>query len=360
MPRLNLPGLLRRGRRACVALALLCSLPVHAQWLDATALFDWAEATFPTVFAGHAADQTVAPYTFRHYPDTQNYLGVSEGVVYVLGPVSGQTLQRVDTLAAFQCLVYPQRCSAAVADITVTPLRYGSAATFTLSGSGLDQPGLTLSLNKCASPRVVASVDARTRNVSCTVSGTGTLTMAARDAGGTVLLSRDFTVPTPQVQLQTSMGNVLLELNPGAAPLSVNNFLAYVKSGFYAGTLFHRVIPGFVVQGGGFTPGPSYKMPTNAAIRLESNNGLSNRRGTLAMARGTGADTATSQFYVNLVNNTGLDYASATAPGYAVFGTVLQGMDVIDQIAAQPTATVGALQNVPRTDILILGAQQVQ
>jgi cyclophilin family peptidyl-prolyl cis-trans isomerase len=358
MPCLNLSDFLRRCQRALLALVLLCSLPARAQWLDATALFDWAEATYPSVFAGHPADQTVAPYTFRHYPDTQNYLGVSEGVVYVLGPVSGQTLLRVDTLAAFQCLVYPQRCSAEVADIAATPLRYGETVTFTLSGSALD--GLTLSLNKCANPRQVASVDTRTRNISCTVSGTGALTVTASRPAGTVLLSRSFTVPTPQVQLQTSLGNVLLELHPGAAPLSVNNFLAHVKSGFYTGTLFHRVVPGFVVQGGGFNPGPSYKTPPYAPIRLESNNGLSNLRGTLAMARTSAADSATSQFYVNLVNNTGLDYASASAPGYAVFGTVAQGMDVIDQMAAQPTATVGGLQNVPRTDILILRAQQVQ
>lgn len=136
--------------------------------------------------------------------------------------------------------------------------------------------------------------------------------------------------------------------------------LDYVSSGFYDGTVFHRVIPGFVVQGGGFTTGITYKTPTYAPILLESNNGLSNLQGTIGMARTAVADSATSQFYVNLVDNTGLDYQSLTSPGYAVFGEVISGLSVIGSIADQPTTTVGVNANVPQTDITITSATETQ
>jgi peptidyl-prolyl cis-trans isomerase A (cyclophilin A) len=131
----------------------------------------------------------------------------------------------------------------------------------------------------------------------------------------------------PQVRLQTTLGDVVMELQPARAPASVSNLLAYVEDGYYAGTLFHRVVPGFVVQGGGYTPGMVYKEPTYASIPLESANGLSNVRGSVAMARTSQPDSATSQFYVNLVNNSAsLDAAGSQPPGYAVFGTVVAGM----------------------------------
>lgn len=158
----------------------------------------------------------------------------------------------------------------------------------------------------------------------------------------------------PQVTLQTSLGTVVLDLNPEAAPVTVANMLAYVNSGFYDNTLFHRVIPNFVAQGGGFTTGPAYKTPTYSAIPLESNNGLSNLRGTLAMARTSVADSATSQFFVNQVNNTGLNYTSAGSPGYAVFGTVVAGMSVIDAMVAVPRLA----GDVPASDIVITSARQ--
>ncbi len=162
----------------------------------------------------------------------------------------------------------------------------------------------------------------------------------------------------PQVTFQTSLGSVVFELNPDQAPVTVANMLAYVNTGFYDGTLFHRVIPGFVVQGGGFNSGLAYKTPIYGPIVLESNNGLSNLRGTLAMARTPTADSATDQFYVNLVNNTGLNYASAASPGYAVFGKVVSGMEVIDAMALVPTATSGSLANVPVTEVTTTLARQ--
>lgn len=343
-----------------VTLSLGFSAPAQAQLLDDKALFDWAEGTYPSLFPGHPADQSAGTFTYRYYPTSQNALGVSDGAVYALGPFSNNALHRIDTLAAFQCLVYPARCTAPLGEVGVAGLHYGNTATFTLTGSGLDQVGLTVGIDKCAGPKVVASVDPRARNVSCTVTGVGALALVIRDAAGTVLLSRVYTVPEPQVKLQTSLGDVVVQLNPTAAPLTVNNFLAYVNTGFLNGTLFHRVIPGFVAQAGGYTTGPVFKAPSYAPIKLESNNGLSNLRGSIAMARTGVADSATSQFYFNLVDNVNLNYASTASPGYAVFGAIVQGLSVLDQIAIQPTTTRGGLTDIPGTDVVILSAQQVQ
>lgn len=140
------------------------------------------------------------------------------------------------------------------------------------------------------------------------------------------------------VVLVTSKGNIEIELDREHAPVTVENFLTYVKAGFYNGTVFHRVVSGFVVQAGGYTADGTEKV-TNAAIKLESNNGLSNTAGTIAMARMTSPNTATSQFFINLVDNSDLDYKSSSSPGYAVFGKVVSGMDVVNSIAGVETAT---------------------
>ena len=134
------------------------------------------------------------------------------------------------------------------------------------------------------------------------------------------------------VVLQTNMGNIEIQLDRQHAPVTVENFVSYVKSGFYDGTIFHRVYSGFVIQGGGFTVAGDEKT-TNAPIKLESNNGLKNTAGTIAMARTSVADSATSQFFINLVDNNALDYVSSSNPGYAVFGKVVSGMDVVNKIA---------------------------
>lgn len=140
------------------------------------------------------------------------------------------------------------------------------------------------------------------------------------------------------VVLVTSKGNIEIELDREHAPVTVENFLTYVKAGFYNGTVFHRVVSGFVVQAGGYTADGTEKA-TNAAIKLESNNGLYNTAGTIAMARMTSPNTATSQFFINLVDNSDLDYKSSSSPGYAVFGKVVSGMDVVNSIAGVETAT---------------------
>jgi peptidyl-prolyl cis-trans isomerase A (cyclophilin A) len=160
----------------------------------------------------------------------------------------------------------------------------------------------------------------------------------------------------PRARISTSLGEFLIELDPNDAPLTVENFLQYVDEGFYDGTIFHRVIPNFVVQGGGYLPGLEPK-PTHAPIVSEAANGLLNLRGTVGMARGDDVNSATSQFYVNLVDNPTLD-TSATSLGYTVFGRVIDGMAVIDQIAAVPTETRGDSSDVPVEDVLLLSARQ--
>jgi cyclophilin family peptidyl-prolyl cis-trans isomerase len=158
---------------------------------------------------------------------------------------------------------------------------------------------------------------------------------------------------TPKVTLETSMGTIVVQLNPAKAPLSVNNFLQYVKDGHYNGTVFHRVIPNFMVQGGGFTPDNRQKT-TRAPISIESNNGLKNNRGTIAMARTMDPNSATAQFFINVVDNDFLNYSAPTSQGYgyAVFGQVISGMDVVDKIRATPTGG----QDRPLTPVTILKA----
>ena len=160
----------------------------------------------------------------------------------------------------------------------------------------------------------------------------------------------------PKVEFVTTMGKFVVQLDPARAPKTVANFLDYVKSGFYKGTIFHRVIPGFMVQGGGFTPDMKQK-PTRAPIPLESQNGLRNLRGTIAMARTSDPNSATSQFFVNVADNASLDYPKPDGYGYAVFGKVISGMDVIDKIVAVPTKNDGPFQNVPVKPIVIEDAK---
>ncbi|MDZ5458305.1 peptidylprolyl isomerase [Azohydromonas lata] len=156
-----------------------------------------------------------------------------------------------------------------------------------------------------------------------------------------------------KVKLQTSMGDVVIELAPEKAPKTVDNFLQYVRTGHYDGTVFHRVIKDFMVQGGGMQPDLKEKA-TRAPIPLESRNGLSNVRGSVAMARTMVADSATAQFFINVVDNTFLDQPNARdGNGYAVFGKVVAGMDVVDKIRQVPTGNKGPHQDVPLQPVLI-------
>ena len=154
--------------------------------------------------------------------------------------------------------------------------------------------------------------------------------------------------------IETSMGSITLELDAAKAPVTVKNFCDYAKGGHYNGTIFHRVIDGFMIQGGGFTAAMDQK-PTNSPIKNEATNGLSNARGTIAMARTQVVDSATSQFFINLTDNTFLDHRAPDPRGfgYAVFGKVTDGMDVVDKIAKVKTRSVGYYENVPEEAVTI-------
>ncbi|QLF94465.1 peptidylprolyl isomerase [Pseudomonas sp. ABC1] len=161
----------------------------------------------------------------------------------------------------------------------------------------------------------------------------------------------------PRVLLSTSLGEIEIELEAEKAPISVKNFLEYVDSGFYDNTVFHRVIPGFMIQGGGFNDSLQEK-PTRDPIKNEADNGLHNVRGTLAMARTQRVDSATSQFFINHRDNAFIDHGVRDF-GYAVFGRVVTGMNVVDQIAQIPTGRSGMMQNVPLQPVTILKASRL-
>jgi len=163
----------------------------------------------------------------------------------------------------------------------------------------------------------------------------------------------------PKVKLTTSMGDITIELDDRNAPITVENFLSYVKDGFYDGTIFHRVINGFMIQGGGLTPQMQPEQ-TKPSIKNEAANGLKNLRGTIAMARTPDPDSATSQFFINLVDNDFLNFVSPAEPGYAVFGKVIEGMDIVDKIAAVPTTSKDFYDDVPASPIEITSAVIVE
>ncbi len=174
---------------------------------------------------------------------------------------------------------------------------------------------------------------------------------AALVLAGLVALSAPAFAQT--VRLATSMGDIVVELDAAKAPKSVANFVTYVKAGQYDGTIWHRVIPTFMIQGGGFTPDLKQKA-TRAPIPLEASNGLSNTRGTIAMARTGDPNSATAQFFINVEDNANLDAANAPDHnGYAVFGHVVQGMDVVDKIRAVPTGMAHGMGDVPKQPVLI-------
>lgn len=165
----------------------------------------------------------------------------------------------------------------------------------------------------------------------------------------------------PYVELETTMGNIVIELNQEKAPNTVKNFLDYVKSGHYDGTIFHRVIDGFMIQGGGMDANMKEKA-TNAPIKNEADNGLKNEVGTIAMARTSDPNSATSQFFINVKDNSFLNYTSPTSQGwgYAVFGKVTEGMDVVNKIKGVPTGKVGFHGDVPKSPIVITHAKVIE
>lgn len=167
-----------------------------------------------------------------------------------------------------------------------------------------------------------------------------------------LLASFSIGAASPQIEIKTNLGAITLELYPDKAPETVKNFLQYVQDGFYAGTIFHRVIDGFMIQGGGFTQDLTYK-PGRGPIKNEASNGLKNETGTVAMARTSDPHSATSQFFINVSNNEFLNYPGRDGYGYAVFGKVIKGMDVVDRIAKVTTTAKLPHQNVPVNAVII-------
>ena len=191
-----------------------------------------------------------------------------------------------------------------------------------------------------------------------------TLAQAAPQAPAPVPAATPKPAPTgPFVSLEVTqgrlaLGTIVIALNKVKAPISVDNFLQYVKAGHYDGTVFHRVMPGFMVQGGGFTP-ELEERPTRPAIKNEARNGLRNSRGTVAMARTSDPNSATSQFFINVRDNHRLDFGIGGA-GYAVFGEVVEGLEIADRISLTPTTPRGPHQNAPQTSVVIRRAHELK
>lgn len=163
----------------------------------------------------------------------------------------------------------------------------------------------------------------------------------------------------PKAEIKTNLGSFVIELYPDKAPKTVANFIQYVDEGFYAGTTFHRVIPNFMVQGGGHLANLDRK-PTRAPIEIESRNGLKNDAGWVAMARTSSPNSASSQFFINVVNNDGLNHPNPDGHGYTVFGKVVSGMDVVEKIRKSPTGSSGGMRDVPTTAIVIESAKMLK
>ena len=271
----------------------------------------------------------------------------------------------------------------AVTDIQADRLSYRQITQFKVTGTALDT-SLTVSARNCSDLLAVVPTGAAATSPPsttelvwrCTPTATGAtaVELQVKGPGDSLLKSKTFAVPDPQVTMVTSLGSVVVELNPTLAPATVDNFLQYVRDGFYTNILFHRVISGFVAQGGWLTPatGPSgtllstattipvVKAGARAPIVLESNKGLPNLRGSIAMARTVDSNSATSQFYFNLVNNSSLNYVSDAQPGYAVFGRVVEGLSVMDAIGSVPTATRFGASDFPLNDVIIQTATQTK
>lgn len=240
--------------------------------------------------------------------------------------------------------------TAPVNSVTPDRLQYSKQTRFTVQGQGLVQ-GTSLSASGCSNIAEEAGGTETKRIFTCTISAVGIWSADVKTAAGATLISASQTVPFPQVSMKTTMGDMVFELYPDKAPITVANFMQYVNANFYNGLIFHRVVKEFVVQGGGFNAAMQHAS-TMAPIKLEVGKGLSNIRGSVAMARTSALDSATSEFYINTVDNIALD---TNGGGYAVFGKVTSGLSVVDQINLVPTSN-----SVPVTPIVITSVTQIQ
>lgn len=240
-----------------------------------------------------------------------------------------------------------------ITGVKAQSLMFGRTATIYLGGKDLRSNLVVDAGTACINPSFADNSSTDLMVLNCLVKAVGEFKLSVKTETGELVYSGSLNVPKPEVALLTSKGTISVELDPSLAPISSANFLSYVGSGFYSNTIFHRVIAGFVIQAGGYTTGLVKKTGQLNPILLESNNGLTNKRGTLAMARTSVFNSATSEFYINLADNLSLDYKNAANPGYAVFGKVIQGLDVVDTIAAEPTGILSGFIDVPLNDITI-------
>lgn len=316
---------------------------------NADELFAWAERNYPTLFPPGPVTQPLQTFVIRYYPSTDLYLGVSEGRVYMLG--TRQTSGRVIELGSLSSVTLPL----VVQTIEVDRVAYGRQAVFRLAGASLDAEPFEISVVQGSCPGLSSLANSKVSIfLRCVVQSTGPLTVRAISSSGAVLAESTYIVPAPRVAVVTNLGTLVVELLPEAAPVTVNNFLRYVSLGFYNDTIFHRLEKSTigVIQGGIYLSDLTPKTGLAAPIELESNKGLRNIRGTVAMARASDPNSATSQFYFNLTDNPGLDYVPDQAPGYAVFGRVVQGEFVLDLLSALTTVAAPntALTSVPTLD----------
>lgn len=247
---------------------------------------------------------------------------------------------------------------ATISAVTTDQLVYRKTTNITVTGQNLDA-GFNISHLGCLKITEVAGGSATQKVFSCKMVGVGSVAMNITAADGSSLYAGTMTIPLaaqPQVTMTTSLGTIVLELNPALAPVTVDNFLQYTENSFYVNKIFHRVIDGFMIQGGGFTSALQ-QPPTLAPIKLEVGKGLSNIRGSIAMARTSVLDSATSQFFINVIDNVALNTDSG---GYAVFGKVVQGLDVVDKIKVVATSTQGGMSDVPVTPVMINSVLQTQ
>lgn len=245
-----------------------------------------------------------------------------------------------------------------VSEVSSDQLVYRKTSIITVKGQNLNA-GINLSHQGCSKITEVAGSTSSQKVFSCKIIATGNVPIVITDGNGNSLYANTVTIPLaaqPQVTMTTSLGTIVIELNPAKAPITVDNFLNYVESGFYVNKIFHRVISDFMIQGGGYTE-DLVQATTQAPIKLEAANGLSNLRGSIAMARTSVLDSATSQFFINVVDNVALD---TNAGGYAVFGKVINGIDVVDKIKVTPTSSRAGFNDVPLTSVVINTILQTQ
>lgn len=244
-----------------------------------------------------------------------------------------------------------------VISANASALAYGQEVTLVVVGEALDE--MTWSVTGCDGLQTTEDTVA-VHVMTCTPNEELKVTLLGTGEGGTY--TESWYVSSPQVRLTVQgFGDLIIDLEPGLAKETVDNFLQYVEDGFYDGTLFHRLIEGFVIQGGGFIENTGDDLVAQTGLRtpiaLESDNGLSNTVGTVAMARTREPDSATSQFFINLSDNSAsLDYQNASNPGYTVFGLVTTGMSLVESMALRTTGTVGSYSDVPSTDIIVTSA----